>query len=114
MDFLRLNRRCCGISPPVLAFPTNSCPVITGRSVIHARASANESALFYGAAKIYCGPAGHADVFPAGWKRLFCGGLFCLPRARFDFYQARSSRSRAEWIGDGRMAIDGPGRSVNR
>ncbi|EFG2114800.1 phage portal protein, partial [Escherichia coli] len=29
------------------------------------------------------------------------------PRARFDFYQARSAWSRAEWIGAGRMAIDG-------
>ncbi|UGA29912.1 hypothetical protein F8Z70_09290 [Escherichia coli] len=34
-------------------------------------------------------------------------GIIRPPRARFDFYQARSAWSRAEWIGAGRMAIDG-------
>lgn len=72
-----------------------------------ARASANESwRYFYGAAKIYCVPAGHADVFLLAGRGT-SAGIIRPPRARFDFYQARSASSRAEWIGAGRMAIDG-------
>ncbi|EFU3188311.1 phage portal protein, partial [Salmonella enterica subsp. enterica serovar Typhimurium] len=34
-------------------------------------------------------------------------GVIRAPRARFSFWEARSSWSRSEWIGAGRMAIDG-------
>lgn len=107
MDFLRLNRRCCGISPPVLAFPTNSCPVITRRSVIQVPAPPpmSRGAILWGGENLLR-PAGHADVFLLA-GRGSSAGIIRPPRARFDFYQARSSWSRAEWIGAGRMAIDG-------
>ncbi len=58
------------------------------------------------AAKIYCGPAGHADVFLLAGRGSSAGD-YSSTTARFDFYQARSAWSRAEWIGAGRMAIDG-------
>ncbi len=41
-------------------------------------------ALFYGAAKIYCGPAGHADVF-CWLEEALLRGIIRPPRARFVF-----------------------------
>lgn len=77
MDFRRLNRRCCGISPPVLAFPTNSCPVITRRSVIQvpAHPPMSRGAILWGGENLLR-PGWPRRCFPAGWKRHFFGGLF--------------------------------------
>lgn len=108
MDFLRLNRRCCGISPPVLAFPTNSCPVITRRSVtqVPAPPPMSRGAILWGGEKFIAARLA-TQMFSCWLEEALLRGIIRPPRARFDFYQARSAWSRAEWIGAGRMAIDG-------
>ncbi|STI74432.1 capsid protein of prophage [Escherichia coli] len=108
MDFRRLNRRCCGISPPVLAFPTNSCPVIYSKvSYSSARASANESWRYFMGRRKFIAARLATQMFSYWLEEALLRGIIRPPRARFDFYQARSAWSRAEWIGAGRMAIDG-------
>lgn len=73
----RPNWRCCGISPPVLVFPTNSCPVITRRSVtqVPAPPPMSRGAILWGGENLLR-PGWPRRCFPAGWKRLFFGGLF--------------------------------------
>ncbi len=107
MDFLRLNRRCCGISPPVLAFLTNSCPVITRRSVtqVPAPPPMSRGAILWGGENLLR-PGWPRRCFPAGWKRHFFGGLF-VRHGHVLIFIRRDQPGHAEWIGAGRMAIDG-------
>ncbi len=76
--------------------------------------AANESwRYFYGAAKIYCGPAGHADVFLLAGRGT-SSGIIRPPRARFDFYQARSARSRASGLVPEEWPLTGSRKSRNQ
>ncbi|KFC09042.1 phage portal protein [Trabulsiella guamensis ATCC 49490] len=72
-----------------------------------ARASANESwRYFMGRRKIIA--ARQASQMFACWlEEALVRGIIRAPAARFSFWQARSSWCRSEWIGAGRMAIDG-------
>ncbi|EKA6468449.1 phage portal protein [Salmonella enterica] len=72
-----------------------------------ARASANESwRYFLGRRKFIAGRLA-TQMFSCWLEEALIRGVIRAPRARFSFWEARSSWSRAEWIGAGRMAIDG-------
>ncbi|STC73219.1 capsid protein of prophage [Escherichia coli] len=92
MDFRRLNRRCCGISPPVLAFPTNSCPVITRRSVIQvpAHPPMSRGAILWGGENLLR-PGLATQMFSCWLEEALLRGIIRPPRARFDFYQGAIS-----------------------
>ncbi|RNM43524.1 phage portal protein, partial [Salmonella enterica] len=47
------------------------------------------------------------QMFSCWLEEALIRGVIRAPRARFSFWEARSSWSRSEWIGAGRMAIDG-------
>ncbi|EIX3164351.1 TPA: phage portal protein [Salmonella enterica subsp. enterica serovar Kodjovi] len=72
-----------------------------------ARASANESwRYFLGRRKFIAGRLA-TQMFSCWLEEALIRGVIKAPRSRFSFWEARSSWSRAEWIGAGRMAIDG-------
>ncbi|EAT9984022.1 phage portal protein, partial [Salmonella enterica] len=72
-----------------------------------ARASANESwRYFLGRRKFIAGRLA-TQMFSCWLEEALIRGVIRAPRARFSFWEARSSWSRAEWIGAGRLAIDG-------
>ncbi|EIE6281803.1 phage portal protein, partial [Salmonella enterica] len=72
-----------------------------------ARASANESwRYFLGRRKFIAGRLA-TQMFSCWLEEALIRGIVRAPRARFSFWEARSGWSRAEWIGAGRMAIDG-------
>lgn len=72
-----------------------------------ARASANESwRYFLGRRKFIAGRLA-TQMFSCWLEEALVRGVIKAPAARFSFFEARSAWSRAEWIGAGRMAIDG-------
>lgn len=72
-----------------------------------ARASANESwRHFMGRRKLIAGRLA-TQMFSCWLEEALIRGVIRAPRSRLSFWEARSSWSRAEWIGAGRMAIDG-------
>lgn len=72
-----------------------------------ARASANESwRYFLGRRKFIAGRMA-TQMFACWLEEALARGIIRAPRTRFSFWEARSSWCRAEWIGAGRMAIDG-------
>ncbi|EJM3644391.1 phage portal protein [Salmonella enterica] len=72
-----------------------------------ARASANESwRYFLGRRKFIAGRLA-SQMFSCWLEEALIRGIIRAPSTRFSFWEARSSWSRAEWIGAGRMAIDG-------
>lgn len=72
-----------------------------------ARASANESwRYFMGQRKFIAGRLA-TQMFACWLEEALIRGVVSAPKARFSFWEARSSWCRAEWIGAGRMAIDG-------
>ncbi|WP_284150838.1 phage portal protein [Escherichia coli] len=92
MDFRRLNRRCCGISPPVLAFPTNSLSRDYSKvSYSSARASANESWRYFMGRRKFIAARLATQMFSYWLEEALLRGIIRPPRARFDFYQARSA-----------------------
>ncbi len=72
-----------------------------------ARASANESWRYFMGRRKFIASRLATQMFSCWLEEALLRGIIRPPRARFDFYQARSAWSRAEWIGAGRMAIDG-------
>lgn len=72
-----------------------------------ARASANESWRYFMGRRKFIAARLATQMFSCWLEEALLRGIIRPPRARFDFYQARSAWSRAEWIGAGRMAIDG-------
>lgn len=72
-----------------------------------ARASANESwRYFMGQRKLVA--ARLASLMFSCWlEEVIARQIITPPPSRFSFWEARSSWCRAEWIGAGRMAIDG-------
>ncbi|EMH1057529.1 phage portal protein [Escherichia coli] len=72
-----------------------------------ARASANESWRYFMGRRKFIAARLATQMFSYWLEEALLRGIIRPPRARFDFYQARSAWSRAEWIGAGRMAIDG-------
>ncbi|EAO4397095.1 phage portal protein [Salmonella enterica] len=72
-----------------------------------ARASANESwRYFLGRRKFIAGRLA-TQMFACWLEEALVRGVIRAPRARFSFWEARSSWCRSEWIGAGRMSIDG-------
>ncbi|EEW2144246.1 phage portal protein, partial [Escherichia coli] len=68
---------------------------------------ANESWRYFMGRRKFIAARLATQMFSCWLEEALLRGIIRPPRARFDFYQARSSWSRAEWIGAGRMAIDG-------
>lgn len=72
-----------------------------------ARASANESwRHFMGKRKFIAGRLA-SQMFACWLEEALIRGVVRPPKARFSFWEARASWCRADWIGAGRMAIDG-------
>ncbi len=85
MDFLR-PEQASAVSPPVLAFPTNSCPVITRRSVtqVPAPPPMSRGAILWGGENLLRPEAGH-QMFSCWLEEALLRGIIRPPRARFDF-----------------------------
>ncbi|UIM99571.1 phage portal protein [Yersinia ruckeri] len=72
-----------------------------------ARASANESwRHFMGKRKFIAGRLA-SQMFACWLEEALIRGVIKPPTSRFSFWEARPSWCRADWIGAGRMAIDG-------
>lgn len=72
-----------------------------------ARASANESwRHFMGARKLVAAKLATL-MFECWLEEVIARGIIVPPASRLSFWQARGSWCRSEWIGAGRMAIDG-------
>ena len=72
-----------------------------------ARASANESwRHFMGVRKLVAAKLSTL-MFECWLEEVIASGILNPPRSARSFWEARSSWSRSEWIGAGRMAIDG-------
>ncbi|HFT0896112.1 TPA: S49 family peptidase [Escherichia coli] len=82
-------------------------PLTLQRKYSSARASANESWRYFMGRRKFIAARLATQMFSCWLEEALLRGIIRPPRARFDFYQARSAWSRAEWIGAGRMAIDG-------
>lgn len=72
-----------------------------------ARASANESWRYFLGRRRFIAGRLATQMFSCWLEEALIRGVIRAPRARFSFWEARSSWSRSEWIGAGRMAIDG-------
>ncbi|MDM3448001.1 phage portal protein [Citrobacter sp. Cb027] len=72
-----------------------------------ARASANESWRHFMGRRKFIAARLATMMFSCWLEEALLRGIIRAPRARFGFYEARSAWSRSEWIGAGRMAIDG-------
>lgn len=72
-----------------------------------ARASANESWRYFMGHRKFIAARIAWQMFDCWLEEVLMRGLIAPPEARFSFYEARSAWSRSEWIGAGRMAIDG-------
>lgn len=72
-----------------------------------ARASANESWRYFMGRRKFIAARLATQMFSCWLEEALIRGVVKAPRARFSFWEARSSWCRAEWIGAGRMAIDG-------
>lgn len=72
-----------------------------------ARASANESWRYFMGQRKQIAARLATQMFSCWLEEVIVRGIVVPPPARLHFMQARSSWSRAEWIGAGRMAIDG-------
>ncbi|UMR98616.1 phage portal protein [Escherichia coli] len=72
-----------------------------------ARASANESWRYFMGRRKFIAARLATQMFSCWLEEAIIRGIIRPPRARFSFWEARSCWCRAEWIGSGRMAIDG-------
>ncbi|NTZ39993.1 phage portal protein [Enterobacter sp. JMULE2] len=72
-----------------------------------ARASANESWRYFMGQRKFIAARLAWQMFDCWLEEVLLRGLLVPPAARLGFYEARSAWSRSEWIGAGRMAIDG-------
>lgn len=72
-----------------------------------ARASANESWRYFLGRRKFIAARQAAQMFACWLEEALVRGIVKAPSARFSFWEARSSWCRSEWIGAGRMAIDG-------
>ncbi|GDX06648.1 phage portal protein [Buttiauxella sp. A111] len=73
-----------------------------------ARASANESWAYFMGRRKFIAARMASQMFLCWLEEAIIRGVIRLPsRARFAFQEARNSWSKCEWIGSGRMAIDG-------
>ncbi|ENH0675902.1 phage portal protein [Escherichia coli] len=72
-----------------------------------ARASANESWRYFMGRRKFIAARLATQMFACWLEEALVRGVIRPPAARFSFWEARASWCRAEWIGSGRMAIDG-------
>ena len=73
-----------------------------------ARASANESWAYFMGRRKFIAARQASQMFLCWLEEAIVRGIVKLPRnARFSFQEARNSWAKCEWIGSGRMAIDG-------
>lgn len=72
-----------------------------------ARASANESWRYFMGRRKFIASRLASQMFACWLEEALIRGIIRPPAARFSFWEARSSWCRSEWIGSGRMAIDG-------
>ncbi|WP_202303702.1 phage portal protein [Dryocola clanedunensis] len=73
-----------------------------------ARASANESWAYFMGRRKFIAARMASQMFLCWLEEAIIRGVIRLPsRAKFAFHEARNSWSKCEWIGSGRMAIDG-------
>ncbi|AYN26418.1 phage portal protein [Buttiauxella sp. 3AFRM03] len=72
-----------------------------------ARASANESWRYFMGMRKFIAARQASLMFGCWLEEVIARKLIVPPRARYSFWEARPSWQRSEWIGAGRMAIDG-------
>ncbi|MGV6311049.1 phage portal protein, partial [Escherichia coli] len=72
-----------------------------------ARASANESWRYFMGKRKFVASRLASQMFACWLEEALIRGVIRPPKSRFSFWEARSGWCRAEWIGAGRMAIDG-------
>lgn len=72
-----------------------------------ARASANESWRYFMGQRKFIAAKMASMMFGCWLEEVIARKIIVPPRARYSFWQARSGWQRSEWIGAGRMAIDG-------
>lgn len=72
-----------------------------------ARASANESWRYFMGKRKFVASRLASQMFACWLEEALIRGVIRSPKSRFSFWEARSGWCRAEWIGAGRMAIDG-------
>lgn len=72
-----------------------------------ARASANEAWRYFMGARKFIAAKQAAMMFGCWLEEVIARNIIRPPSARFSFWEARQSWQRSEWIGAGRMAIDG-------
>lgn len=72
-----------------------------------ARASANESWRYFMGRRKFIAARIATQMFACWLEEALARGIINAPKARFSYWEARSSWCRCEWVGAGRMAIDG-------
>ncbi len=72
-----------------------------------ARASANESWRYFMGRRKFIAARIATQMFACWLEETLARGIINAPKARFSYWEARSSWCRCEWVGAGRMAIDG-------
>lgn len=72
-----------------------------------ARASANESWRYFMGRRKFIAARMATQMFACWLEEALARGIIKAPEARFSFWEARSSWCSSEWVGAGRMAIDG-------
>lgn len=72
-----------------------------------ARASANESWRYFMGRRKFIAARMATQMFACWLEEALARGIIKAPKARFSFWEARSSWCSSEWVGAGRMAIDG-------
>ncbi|MEK8929201.1 phage portal protein, partial [Escherichia coli] len=70
-------------------------------------ASANESWRYFMGKRKFVASRLASQMFACWLEEALIRGVIRPPKSRFSFWEARSGWCRAEWIGAGRMAIDG-------
>lgn len=72
-----------------------------------ARASANESWRYFMGRRKFIAARMATQMFACWLEEALVRGIIKTPKARFSYWEARSSWCSSEWVGAGRMAIDG-------